>query len=578
MLSRQKTLTCVVAIALGAGPAIAQPADPGAGPTSLPTPPPAGDAPTGDAPTDPTPVEPNLVVAPPPTVDPTELDALRGRLKELEARLDEVEKHSELQRLEWSGDYRATLGSFWYHGASPDSNPYGPPDIVDLRNQEQWLHRVRLNVKAEPSEHFRFRARLSVFKRFGTNTTTPSPQDFSQGRVPSDTTLRMDRFWIDWFISKRVALSVGRISYSNGSPGELRENLDKPDATWGLTMVDGEYDTIDVTVQPAPGLLVRGFYASWAFPTNDDLFSQHLFLNSGTNNMRIVGGNADFVVPKAHLFAQLGAYYVPKFRPFDVPLPNPAYYANPAANPTNAPPPLDGSLVFPSSKPDSLGTYGNLSLFIMLRGLGGVADVFAGGSLGFLDPNGKAINYRGFLYDQSGQPILDANGLPAEAPILTLAGADQGTWKFDATGNPTWDPTPASRLTRFYYLGGRVTVPAGGIHAPKIGLEMNHGSRYWISFAQTTDLLTNKLATRGTAYEAYVIEPITESAFVRADFTYIDADYTSGMPGNIAGATGFFGSPDNMAAPMQGHGGTSPPVNPTGQTLKALAVSVHVGF
>lgn len=487
------------------------------------------------------------------------------RIRELEDRLDDVERHSALQRLEWSGDYRTSLARYWYHGASPDSNPYAPPTIIDGRTDEQWLHRARLMIKAQPSANFRFRGRVSVFKRYGTNTTTPSPQDFSQGRVPSDTSLRMDRFWLDWFITPRIALSFGRISYSDGSPAELRENLEKPDATWGLSMVDGEYETVDLTAQLSSNILIRGFYASWAFPRNDDLFSSSLFLDSDVRNLRIIGGNADFSLPSAKLFAQLGAYFVPKFRPFAIPLPNPAYYQNPDPNPTNAPPPLDGSLVFPSSLPDSLGSYGNLSLFLMARDLAGL-DLFASVALGFLDPNGEAIKYRGFAPDGS------------EQPILTLAGADQGLWEFDAQGNPTFRSGEADKLTRFLYLGARYKLPVGGTYAPKLGLEYNYGSRYMISFAQSTDLLTNKLATRGSAWEAYLIQPITDRTFLRLDWQFIDAEYTSGTPGNLAGATGFFGSPDNPMAPMQAHGGTSPPVPPGGQYLHALSATIHANF
>lgn len=545
-----------VAALVGAAPAAAQSAadpEPPASEEREEPAPPAGDAVEAAAPTTDAAVQPQAD------------DERDRRIRELEDRLDEVEKHSALQRLEWSGDYRTSLARYWYHGASPDSNPYAPPTIIDGRTDEQWLHRARLMIKAQPSASFRFRGRVSVFKRYGSNTTTPSPQEFSQGRVPSDTSLRMDRFWLDWFITPRLALSLGRISYSDGSPAELRENLEKPDATWGLTMVDGEYETVDLTAQVSSNILVRGFYASWAFPRNDDLFSSSLFLDSDVRNLRIIGGNADFALPSAKLFAQLGAYYVPKFRPFSIPLPNPAYYQNPDPNPENAPPPLDGSLVFPSSLPDSLGSYGNLSAFVMVRDIVGL-DLFASIALGFLDPNGEAIKYRGFSPDGS------------EQPVLTLVGADQGLWEFDAQGNPTFRVGEADKLTRFLYLGARFKVPVGGQYAPKLGLEYNYGSRYMISFAQSTDLLTNKLATRGSAWEAYLIQPITERTFLRLDWQFIDAEYTSGTPGNLAGGTGFFGSPDNPMAPMQAHGGTSPPVPPGGQYLHALSMTIHANF
>lgn len=486
--------------------------------------------------------------APPPATPPAALDnELRDRIHELEHRVDEVEKHSALQRLQWSGDYRTTLGSYWYHGVAPDANPYAPSKYVDLRNQEQWLHRARLMIKGEPSKNFRFRGRFVVFKRFGTNTTTTAPQDFSQSMVPADTTVHMDRFWLDWFIVPKVALSVGRISYSDGSPAELRENLDAPDATWGLTMVNGEYETVDLTIQAAKELLIRGFYASWAFPRNDDLFSSTLFLDDGTKNLRIIGGNADLKLPDAHLFAQFGAYYVPQFRPFAIPLPNP----NPPPNVANAPPPLDGSLVFPTAMPESLGSYGNVSLFVMLRDLAGF-DLFAGGALGFLSPNGQGIGYPGQLFDPSGMC-----GVGCSVPLLHLTGDDPG----------------ANHTTTFFYTGARFTLPAGGVNAPKFGAEYNYGSRYMISFAQPTDTLTNKLANRGNAYEVYYIQPIEERAFLRFAWTYIDQQYTGG----------FFGVPDDPRTPpdMQ-HGGTAPPtaspLNPEGQHLHALTMTLHANF
>lgn len=530
-MSSTHSFVTVLAVVLAAGPAIA---DDEAPPEDSS---PEAEAPEVGSPAPPSasaPVEPAAAVAEP-ALPSAEVSGLRARIRDLEDRADTVERQAGLQRIEWSGDYRTTLSSFWYHGASPDGNPYAPPVVIDDRNQEQWLHRVRLMLKATPSARFRFRGRMAVFKRFGTNTATPSPQDFSESRIPRDTGIRMDRFWLDWFIAPKLALSIGRISYSDGSPAELRENLAQPDATWGLTMVDGEYETVDLTYQPSSKVLVRGFYASWAFPRTDDVFSSNLFLNSKVDNLRIIGGNADFTVPAARMFAQLGAYYVPKFRPFSIPLPNPM----PPPNPSNAPPPLDGSLVFPSSLPDSLGRYGNVSLLVMFRDLRGI-DLFVGGALGFLRPNGESIGYP-----------LAPDG--STVPVLQLAGADPG----------------ADRTTKFLHTGGRWTAPVGGIHAPKLGFEFNYGSRYMISFAQPTDTLTNKLANRGSAYEAYYIQPIDERSFVRMSWLYIDTEYTGG----------FFGAPDpDPASGQPPHGGTAPPVNPTGQTLHALSVTLHANF
>jgi len=62
----------------------------------------------------------------------------------------------------------------------------------------------------------------------------------------------------------------------------------------------------------------------------------------------------------------------------------------------------------------------------------------------------------------------------------------------------------------------------------RIGLEYNHGSRYWRSFTYGEDTLAaSKLATRGDAFEAYWTQPLMGKAFTaQLRYTYIDYDYT----------------------------------------------------
>jgi len=459
-------------------------------------------------------------------------DDVHERLRQMERRVDEVEKASALQRIQWGGEYRTIISAYKYHGPSPDGarGPDGRPIIVDRSNPEQWLHRVRLNLRAEPLDNLRFTARLTMFKRFGSNTATPFPQDSSETRIPRDNGVRFERAWLDWFVTPWLALSVGRISYTDGPPSELRENRKQPDATWGQQMVDGEYDTADVTVRLGEHALVRGFYASWAFPRQDDLFSNFLFLNNGTDNLRIIGTNVDFKVEAAgKLFAQLGAYHVPEFRPFSVPIPSP----RPAANPTNVPAPFNGGYLFPSALPSSLGSYTNLSFLLTWKDIAASGlDVFASGAVGFLNPNDKGISYP-----------LGPNG--EAVPLLALSSADAD-----------------DHTTFFAFAGMRYTLPFGEAVAPKLGFEFNHGSRYMISFSSPTSDLTNKLGNRGEAYEGYIIQPINERLFMRFSYSYIDTRYSGG----------FFG-PSAKFVPA--FGGTAPAVD---QHLHTLSLLLNATF
>ncbi|MFT5835899.1 MAG: hypothetical protein ACI9RG_000792 [Sulfurimonas sp.] len=82
-----------------------------------------------------------------------------------------------------------------------------------------------------------------------------------------------------------------------------------------------------------------------------------------------------------------------------------------------------------------------------------------------------------------------------------------------------------------YWLGTQMPNLTGG----KFGLEYNHGSKYWRSFTYGEDtMIGSKMATRGSAYEAYWTQPIIKDVFsMQIRYTYIEYDYT--------GSNAFFG-------------------------------------
>ena len=441
--------------------------------------------------------------------------ALEDRLLDLEDRVDQVERQSLLDRIQFGADYRMILNAVHYTG--PDADPYNKDsplqpvtNTITQTNAEIWSHRMRLNLSAEPIDSVRLTGRLTMYKMFGNSQGPAFIQDSSSTRVPRDAGLRFDTIWLDWFITDWLSLSGGRIAYAEGNPQELRENSTVRRATWGVHMVDGEYDTINMTFNLSSvldSLAIRAFYASWFNPTSADVFGGFPFISSGTDNLRIFGGNVEMAIPGlGRNFMQLGFYTVPDFRPFSVPIPDPAY--NPDADYTHAPAPLNGASLFPADMPDSLGSYMNGSLLLEFYDIGGAGlDFFVSGSLGYLQPNGKSI-----AYDIPSDPY-DIDSPRVRFPFLFLASeGDDG-------------------LTYFAYVGARYAFPIEALNNPKLGLEFNHGSQYHISFAVQTDNLLTKLNTRGSAYEAYLIMPINEFLFFRASYLFIDQDYGAGFFG-----------------------------------------------
>ncbi len=83
------------------------------------------------------------------------------------------------------------------------------------------------------------------------------------------------------------------------------------------------------------------------------------------------------------------------------------------------------------------------------------------------------------------------------------------------------------------YLG--VNWPCQLIEDARVGLEFNHGSKYWRSFTYGEDTLAgSKLATRGNAYEFWFNKRlIGKKLTAQLRYTYMDYDYT--------GSNAFFG-------------------------------------
>ena len=109
---------------------------------------------------------------------------------------------------------------------------------------------------------------------------------------------------------------------------------------------------------------------------------------------------------------------------------------------------------------------------------------------------------------------------------------------------------PSSKRGYGFYTGLRYDLPS----RTTLGLEYNHGSENWITFAPAADdLWTSKVGVRGNVYEAYVIQelnakPISSlgaKAYFRLGYQYFDFDFTGsnnwvGAPVRIGDVNGQF--------------------------------------
>ncbi|MFA6788599.1 MAG: DUF3373 family protein, partial [Arcobacteraceae bacterium] len=83
------------------------------------------------------------------------------------------------------------------------------------------------------------------------------------------------------------------------------------------------------------------------------------------------------------------------------------------------------------------------------------------------------------------------------------------------------------------YLIG-INMPDVFTDKARFGIEWNQGSKYWRSMTYGEDTMAgSKIAARGTAWEIYRHQKLTDALSFTLRYTHIDYDYT--------GSNGFFG-------------------------------------
>jgi hypothetical protein len=163
-------------------------------------------------------------------------------------------------------------------------------------------------------------------------------------------------------------------------------------------------------------------------------------------------------------------------------------------------------VVNPATDLKNTGDMNGAALSVMVDGLtddGYFADVKVFGSLAWSKSNVGVANNRTFT---GGGPF---NG--QTLPVKSMLGSSK-----NESGNSYW-------------VGTYLPVFGG-----TLGLEYNHGSKYWKPFTQGEDtMIGSKIAARGNAIEINYTYQLTDALSAQARYVAIDYDYT--------GSEGFYG-------------------------------------
>ncbi|MFV0596256.1 DUF3373 domain-containing protein [Shewanella sp.] len=500
-----------------------------------------------------------------------QLADITEQLDELNSRVDKTERHTSLDRLEITGDFRTKAHSLHYRdvvwnpaikvnfndfGAKAMSGSFGMPNdpnsplgqmmqanpdlaaafqngmlqgvmpyvlaqqhIQDIDNDIFYTTRLRLNLKAKVWDNVSFAGRLSMYKNWGDSTGVQvfdSWRSFTMDGTSSGNTsgdwLRVERAYFDWkkINGSEFYLSIGRRPSTYGPPSHYRENELRGGTPSGH-LVNFNFDgaTLGYNLGEITGVEGQVVRFCYGQGFESQWGNGEMFGDIVTKDTHLGGFNIDAINDGTNFlqFTLFGAKDI-----------NDGFKGT-MAFPTQ----LAG--IFAPTMYQDMQKFDNFNFVTRVQPSGVIGDMYLGGigfareeandikwfaSLGWTraEPNGNAGMFGGMLSDAVFEAELNSTG----TEIIMVPKTSDDTETKDGYG---------------IYVGIQIPAPYG-----KFGLEYNYGSKYWTPFTQAQDdPIGSKLATRGHVGEAYYIFDINPKMFIKLAGLYYDYEYTgSGTP------------------------------------------------
>lgn len=422
-----------------------------------------------------------------------------GKITVQEEKIREVEekadKASEVSRFTFSGDYRFRIDSIrakfpaqytYYYPAMG----FGSDKSFTAKNDSIMTHRFRFNIAAQATKDIGFMGRLAMFKASGSQTSSSLSSgtdpmygifahngmlfDGNTGRLATDNVLRVERAFVNW-----VNIGGKPIAFSVGR----RPSAGGTPPTYLRQNIERDATPLGLGIDYAFDGLVVAYFHQKPLPGNIKLCYGRGFESGfkGVGSTKIddvdFGGfNWEMNDNNRNIFMQ-----VQGLKAFDLmDVPEIEYYVNQ-----------------PRYSSSNVGDLYHLTGLFMHKVKN--IDWFVSAGMSKTDPKAQSAAGFGSLLSDPGISELD-----------------------DKTG---------------YALYTGLRIPVSKLRS-KIGLEYNYGTKNWVTLTPgSDDLVSSKLATRGSVYEAYWIwdipgEKISRFAnpFIRLGYQYYDFAYSgSGM-------------------------------------------------
>jgi hypothetical protein len=420
-----------------------------------------------------------------------QLEALKAQMKDMKAdqdaklsKIDTFEERAEAwdaaSRFQWSGDFRSRYD--WYER---DRKTSATTSVTD-KNESLFTNRLRLNMRAKATENVEFKGRLAMYKAWGMSGTPSTPGD-AWGAFPAFDGTSARQVGDNTLLVDRAFVNWNNIGgqpiwFSIGR----RPTTDGPSAQ--LRMGNDERMATPTAFMDWP---FDGISVGYAY---NSLFG----LTDAPGRIRVCYGRgfeggleADATGTNDTDFAGVSWDVYKKGSRF-------VYLQSfVAMNVFNYPDFSDNTM--DTAYATSMGGRKNLGNIIH--------------SSAVYEDKFQNLNY--FVTGGWSRTDPNSNGMLG-------------------VGNTHSDNGYA------LHLGGRYDIPNQPF---KVGLEYNHGSKYWIGMTPGhDDMYAAKLATRGDVYEVYGIydipggEAISKfgKAFIRLGYQHYEYDYTGSMDWNMA--------------------------------------------
>lgn len=444
----------------------------------------------------------------------------------IDERLSMVEESAFMDKIRLGLGFKTRFDNFDNKMASGNS----------YSDNANWSQKVHINMDARIDDDMKFSGRATAYKYWGDSTRRDAEMaDMVQARYPSDSGLYLERAYIDWRLSDGeipVVLSIGRLPGSDGPSYQFMEGTPRVSNYSGSLIdlaIDGIILTADVSeATDIPEAAVRAVYGK---PYQED--------DADTSSSSFTGVTTDTHMDDYHTYGIVTEMAIPGIEG-SLASANFLWGADAVANPLQG---IEAGNV-------NVGDFNMIGAFVELPNVVEGLDLFAHANFTTRSPHAV-------VYDSDPDTLSPVVGLgkgnvltqveylaaaqmyAAQAEALMAAGDTSGATTAAAQAQGASDALAAYQEEvrqdtddvsgHNFWVGMRYQIPAW--INPYLGLEWNYGSKHWWSGTSAASHVTNKIATRGHAYEAYFLAPINQYANLRLGYIYQDFEYTSGFLG-----------------------------------------------